>query len=152
MWSKKCQRSYLIWSLPDKFIKASQLKLSYYGRHYKDLATRKGLKKGAYFRQRKQCFCSAKMIISERIDLKRGATISDLKINSPCTELIFPFAAQTQRKPHWQMNLSSKLKHAEHLSLTLIFYTRESFHLQNLFIFSRRRWSEFVNFTIWNFK
>ena len=45
-----------------------------------------------------------------------------------------------------------KLKHAEHLSLALIFYTRESIHLKNLFIFGRRGWSEFANFTIWNFK
>lgn len=56
------------------------------------------------------------------------------------------------KRARWTWARLEKLKHAEHLSLTLIFYTRESIHLKNLFIFGRRGWSEFANFTIWNFK
>jgi hypothetical protein len=57
------------------------------------------------------------MIISDcsRIDLKRGAAISDLKINSPCTELIFPFAAQTQRAK----NAADELERGSKSSSTL---------------------------------
>jgi len=78
-----------------------------------------------------------------------------LENQQPVHRIDFPLCCSnstSKKRGRWTWARLEKLKHAEHLSLALIFYTRESIHLKNLFIFGRRGWSEFANLTISNFK